>query len=181
MFDINKLKFRKAIINDAETVCTLVNSVYRGENSKKGWTTEAYMLGGIRIDNQSVMKITGNDSSVIILAEFENVLIGCVNLEARGKICHLGMLSVDVNYQDKGIGKKIMEYSEGYAKFEMECDIMEMKVIGQRKELIDFYIRRGYKITGESEQFILNAHFGEPKTSDLYFEYLTKDLNVIPA
>ena len=174
---MENIKFRIAGIKDAETVCSLINSVYRGENSKKGWTTEAYMLGGIRIDNKNVKKIIGNDSNVIILALLENnIIVGCVHLETKENRCHLGMLSVDVNYQDKGIGKKIMEYSEGYAKYEMECEIVEMKVIGQRKELIDFYIRRGYRITGESEPFLLSTHFGEPKTSDLYFEYLTKEL-----
>jgi N-acetylglutamate synthase-like GNAT family acetyltransferase len=170
------MQFRKAELNDAENVCALVNSVYRGENSKKGWTTEAYMLDGIRIDKESLKKIISKKDNVIILAINEGEIIGCVHLEQKGNRCHLGMLSVNVNYQDKGIGKKIMEHSEEYAKNEMKCSIMEMKVIGQRKELIDFYIRRGYKITGESEPFLLNTHFGEPKSSDLYFEYLTKEL-----
>jgi ribosomal protein S18 acetylase RimI-like enzyme len=168
--------FRNAAPDDAEAICTLVNSVYRGENSKKGWTTEAYILGGIRIDTESIEKLTAKENNVIILVIFENKLIGCVHLEKKGNICHLGMLSVDVNFQDKGLGKKLMEYSEHYAAEKLKCSIMEMKVIGQRKELIDFYIRRGYRITGESEPFLLNTHFGEPKTSDLYFEYLTKEL-----
>jgi ribosomal protein S18 acetylase RimI-like enzyme len=170
------LQFRNAELNDAEDICTLVNSVYRGENSKKGWTTEAYMLDGIRIDIPGVKKITGKKDNVIILVFDEGQLIGCVHLEQKENRCHLGMLSVDVNYQDKGIGKRIMGYSEEFAKNEWKCSIMEMKVIGKRKELIDFYIRRGYKITGESEPFLLNTHFGEPKSSDLYFEYLTKEL-----
>jgi ribosomal protein S18 acetylase RimI-like enzyme len=170
------MQFRKAELNDAKNVCALVNSVYRGENSKKGWTTEAYMLDGIRIDKESLKKIISKKDNVIILAINEGEIIGCVHLEQKGSRCHLGMLSVNVNYQDKGIGKKIMEHSEEYAKNEMKCSIMEMKVISQRKELIDFYIRRGYKITGESEPFLLNTHFGEPKSSDLYFEYLTKEL-----
>ena len=170
------LQFRNAGINDTNAVCVLVNSVYRGENSKKGWTTEAYMLDGIRIDIPGIRKIIGKKDNVIILAMFEDLIIGCAHLEHKINKCHLGMLSVDVNFQDKGIGKKIMQYSEEYAKSEWKCKIMEMKVIAQRKELIDFYIRRGYKITGESEPFLLNAHFGEPKTSDLYFEYLTKEL-----
>lgn len=172
---------RIAGLDDADDVCALVNSVYRGENSKKGWTTEAYMLDGIRIDKQSLIKIISKVNNIIILSLFENKIIGCVHLETKGNKCHLGMLSVDVNCQDKGIGKLLMSYSEKYAKDELKCSLMEMKVIAQRKELIDFYIRRGYRITGESEPFLLNAHFGEPKTSDLYFEYLTKDLSVIPA
>lgn len=170
------LKFRSAEINDSEEICALVNSVYRGENSKKGWTTEAYMLDGIRIDIQGVKNIISKKDNVIILTMHEDKLIGCVHLEKKENRCHLGMLSVDVNYQAGGIGKKIMEHSEEFAKNIWKCSLMEMKVIGKRKELIDFYIRRGYKITGESEPFLLNTHFGQPKSSDLYFEYLTKEL-----
>jgi len=84
------------------------------------------------------------------------------------------MLSVDVNIQNLGIGKKMMEQSEHYAKNIFKCSEMEMKVIGKRKELIDYYLRRGYHISGEKEPFVLNTHFGKPKSDDLFFIYLVK-------
>jgi len=39
------ITFRKAKIEDAQKICDLVNSAYRGDSSKVGWTTEADILG----------------------------------------------------------------------------------------------------------------------------------------
>ena len=170
-------EFRPAKISDAESITQLVNSVYRGENAKKGWTTEADLLGGIRITAQRVEELINLSNSVILLALIENIITGCVHLEKKknGR-CHLGMLSVDVNYQNRKLGRALMDKSEEYAREVFGCNEMEMKVIGQRKELIDYYLRRGYIITGEKEFFTLGKHFGDMKIKDLYFEYLTKKI-----
>lgn len=171
-----EFKFRIAGTEDANTINDLVNSVYRGENAKKGWTSEADLLDGIRITTAKVNEIISADNSVILLVLNINRIIGCVHLEKTGDKCHLGMLSIDVNYQNTGIGKLVMNKSEEYAKKDFGCSEMEMKVIGQRKELIEYYLRRGYNKTGETEPFILNTHFGGPKKDNLYFEYLVKKL-----
>ena len=171
-----ELTSRTAVPEDAEAINNLVNSVYRGDNAKKGWTSEADMLDGIRIDTENVKELIKSTGSVILLILKEDGIVGCVHLEKKGGKCHLGMLSVDVNYQGKGIGKLLMDKSEGYAKNDLKCDEMEMKVIGQRTELIEYYLRRGYIKTGQTEPFILNTHFGKPKAENLYFEYLVKKL-----
>jgi len=169
-------KFRNAAIEDSQFICDLVNSVYRGENAKKGWTTESDLLDGIRINTEKVQEIISSEKNVILLILTTDKIIGCVHLEKNGSKCHLGMLSVDVNYQNGGLGKILMDKSEEYAKNEFKCDMMEMKVIGQRTELVEYYIRRGYFKTGGREPFILNSHFGKPKTDNLYFEYLIKKI-----
>jgi len=169
-------KIRIAEPKDSENVCDLVNSVYRGDNAKKGWTTEADLLEGIRIDINKVNEIISSENNVLLLITDQDKVIGSVHLEKKGSKCHLGMLSVDVNYQNRGIGRLLMDKSEEYAKTEFRCNKMEMKVIGQRKELIDYYLRRGYEITGEKEPFIVNSHFGAPKAAGLYFEYMVKIL-----
>jgi len=157
-------------------ISRLVNSVYRGENSKKGWTTEADLLGGIRITVNKVLELIGKKNNEILLAIIDNKIIGCVHLEKIQERCHLGLLSVSVDYQKQGIGKLLMNESEIFTKNVFECNAMEMKVIGQRKELIDYYIRYGYMITGEKESFSLKEHFGNPVRNDLYFEYMVKPL-----
>jgi ribosomal protein S18 acetylase RimI-like enzyme len=173
-----ELEFRPAANSDSEVITRLVNSVYRGENAKKGWTSEADLLGGIRIDKKAVDELINADNSVILLAFISGKLAGCVHLEKmeNGR-CHLGMLSVDVNYQNLKFGRSILDKCEDYAKNVFRCNEMEMKVIGQRKELIDYYLRRGYSITGEKEFFELGKHFGDIKVNDLYFEYLIKKLS----
>ena len=172
----DKFTFRHAEPADSEEICILVNSVYRGENSRKGWTTEADMLDGIRITSERVNELILSNNSIILVVCEDNKIVGCVHLEKHGSKCHLGMLSVDVNYQNQGHGKILMDKSEEYAKNEFKCNMMEMKVIGQRTELIEFYLRRGYIKTGDIEYFTLNTHFGNPKIDNLYFEYFIKKI-----
>jgi len=161
---------------DAEAITALVNSVYRGENAKKGWTTEADFLEGIRITPEKVSEIIARDNDVIINAVLNNEVIGCVHLENKGTYTLLGMLSVDVNHQDNGIGKLLINECERYTKDVYKCGEIKMKVIGRRTELIDYYKRRNYVITGESEEFGSGGEtFGETKEK-LYFEIMAKKL-----
>ncbi len=112
-----------------------------------------------------------------MLAVHDNKIIGCVHLEKEGNKCWLGMLSVDVNYQTFGLGKILIEKSETLVKDKFGCREMRMKVIGVRKELVDYYLRRGYTPTGEREDFIVDEDtFGKPFVQDLYFEILAKKL-----
>ena len=170
------IEFKIASQSDAGTITTLVNSVYRGENSRKGWTTEADFLGGIRITAEKVSEIIGQADDLIILAEDEGKIIGCVHLENTCAFSYLGMLSVDVNYQDKGIGKLLINECERYTKDVWGFSEIRMKVITRRKELIEYYNRRGYVSTGELEEFGSKAGtFGEP-TEKLVFETFSKKL-----
>src|SRR5260221_10881236 len=137
---MNELKtiFHPAVIADSENIAQLVNSVYRGENAKKGWTSEADLLGGIRINAEKIEELIKLGNSVILLALIDNKIAGCVHLEKKknGR-CHVGMISVEVNYQNIKLGRALMHKSEDYAKAVFGCGEMEMKVIGQRKELIN--------------------------------------------
>lgn len=172
----DKIQFRIAHAGQSEEITSLVNSVYRGENSKKGWTTEAYFLDGIRITSGNVEEIIKENNNVILLVMLDDKMIGCVHLEKENNFCWLGMLSVDVNYQAHGIGKVIIEKCEHYVKEVYGCNEMRMKVISKRTELIAFYLRRGYKPTGETEDFLTSAGtFGDPK-EPLYFIVLSKIL-----
>jgi hypothetical protein len=98
-------------------------------------------------------------------------------LEKDYDICWLGMLSVNVNYQSHGLGRYIISKSETYAMEIFKCTVMKMKVISVRKELIDYYLRRGYSLTGESELFSSSKDtFGKPSSSQLTFIMLKKPL-----
>ena len=140
----NNIIFKIASQADAEEITALVNSVYRGENSKKGWTTEADFLDGIRITEEKIREIINRSNDVIILAKDDNEIIGSVHLENAGEYSYLGMLSVDVNYQAKGIGKLLMNECERYTREVFGLNEIRMKVISRRTELIEYYKRRGY-------------------------------------
>lgn len=172
------IEFRIAAQSDAGTITALVNSVYRGENSRKGWTTEADFLGGIRITEEKVRDIIGHADDLIILAVIEGKIIGCVHLEnpPGTEYSYFGMLSVDVDFQSKGIGKLLINECERYTKEVLGFSEIRMKVINRRKELIEYYERRGYVSTGELEVFgAKGGTFGDP-TEKLVFETFSKKL-----
>lgn len=170
-------KFRVAVDADVQDINNLVNSVYRGESSREGWTTEADLLGGQRIDPARVRELMKTKTQVILIALLGEKLVGCVHLEKKDVVCYLGMLSVDVKLQGQGLGRLMIEKGESYAQTSFGCTLMEMTVVGQRSELIEYYQRRGYKLSGERREFPMNdPRFGIPKRSDLYFEVLVKKL-----
>jgi histone acetyltransferase (RNA polymerase elongator complex component) len=174
---LNDLQFPLGVPEQAGEITTLVNSVYRGEHAKKGWTTEADILEGIRISEQRVGEMINSENNAIILAVHKTKTIGCVHLEKKGIECWLGMLSVDVDYQTYGLGKILIEKSEAFARYIFKCDVMKMRVIGVRSELIAYYLRRGYSLSGEKEDFIISEDtFGEPKNHNLFFEILSKKI-----
>lgn len=171
-----EINLKIASVDDAGKITNLVNSVYRGENSKKGWTTEADFLGGIRITTEKIREILERNNNIIFLASEGENIIGCVHLENTGSYSYLGMLSVDVNYQDKGIGKLLINECERYTKEEWKLRKIKMKVINRRLELMEYYYRRGYRSTGEIEEFGSKEEtFGDPMEK-LYFETLSKEL-----
>lgn len=163
----------KAILADATAINNLVNSAYRGEGSKQGWTTEADLLDGTRIDEDALCDLIQKPDTTILLYKEEDTLLGCVELRKDGTKLYLGMLSVQPNTQGKGIGKKLLAAAEVYAH-EHGCPKIFMTVISVRQELIDWYIRHGYQLTGESKPFVVpNSRWGLPK-QQLEFVVLEK-------
>jgi ribosomal protein S18 acetylase RimI-like enzyme len=153
----------KANRTDISALNDLVNSAYRGETSKKGWTTEADLLDGSRID-ESTLSGYFDDPHIIILknTESDGQITGCVYLEEREPKLYVGMFSVSPELQDKGIGRALLLAAEEYAK-ELNCHTLTMTVISTRHELIAWYERRGFKATGEIEPFHHGKKFGEPR------------------
>ena len=171
-----ELQFRNAVAADIPAIVTLVESAYRGEVSRAGWTTEADFLDGQRIDDEGVAADIGKTGSVIVLAEQNGQLLACCHLENTGEVCYFGMFSVAPHLQGDGIGKQLMQEAERVA-LAWQCTAMEMTVIDIRDELIAFYERRGYARTGIKKPFPYgDARFGLPLRDDLRFEVLRKAL-----
>ena len=157
------LILQKATLQDIPQLEILINSAYRGDSSKKGWTTEADLLDGIRTDSESLKEMISKEGSVILKwVGGNNLLQGCVYLEKRGNRMYLGMLTVSPMLQAKGIGKQLLVKAEEYAQSQ-ECSIIEMTVISVRAELIAWYKKHGYKDTGEKKPFPNEVKFGIPK------------------
>lgn len=172
------LEFRPAGPDDVPDIVALVESAYRGEASRVGWTTEADLLGGQRTDEAAVRAIVDSPNTLMLLAEVDVTLVGCCQVERRdGGVCYFGSFAVRPDRQGAGLGHAILEAAEQLARREWNCRWMELTVIAQRAELIAWYERRGYAATGESRPFPYgDARFGLPKRDDLSFTVLRKDL-----
>ncbi|RZA07267.1 MAG: GNAT family N-acetyltransferase [Proteobacteria bacterium] len=153
----------------------LVNSAYRGETSRAGWTTEADFLGGSRTTAELIGETISKPQSVILLAELEAQLVGCVNLERKETACYLGMLTVDPLRQGRALGRALLAEAERYAIEIFKAAKIEMTVISRREELLAWYVRRGYTRTGKLQDFPSDPRFGVLKVSALYLERLEKN------
>jgi len=155
----------KATINDVPALAKLVNSAYRGETSKKGWTTEAYLIDGQRIDEQTLTEYLDDPDATILKYENESgQLIGCVYLKKEEDRLYLGMLTVDPEQQANGIGRQMLHEAERIA-YELNCPFIKITVITTRHELLDWYERRGYRRTGKLLPFHVEEKYGIPRTS----------------
>jgi ribosomal protein S18 acetylase RimI-like enzyme len=175
--DGTALVFRDARVADVAAIVALVESAYRGDASRAGWTTEADLLDGQRIDVVGVAEVVVRRGSRVLLAEMHGELLACCHLEKQGDTCYFGMFSVKPERQAAGVGKRMLAEAERLARIEWKCVKMEMTVISVRDELIAWYERRGYHRIGRYKPFPYgDERFGIPKRNDLRFELLVKEL-----
>lgn len=174
--DDTKLSYRHAEPKDAETIAALVNSGYRGDSSRQGWTTEANLLAGSRISAEGVHQLIHTEDTVILLCCRGQDVIGCVQLQKTGEGAYLGMFVVSPLEQGNGIGKQFMLAAEALVQKLWGVHKMWMTVITLRSELIAFYERRGYVRTGRYKPFPADAEDHIFLVENLQFEELEKVL-----
>ena len=139
---------------DIPAIKDLLNSAYRGEGSKQGWTTEADLIAGdTRTDENTLQEVIQRPRSVLLkYTDEKKQITGCVNLQQHNDKIYLGMFSVSPQLQGAGIGKQLLKAAEEYAQH-VHCIAIYMSVISVRTELIDWYKRHGYVETGERKPF----------------------------
>jgi ribosomal protein S18 acetylase RimI-like enzyme len=174
---MESMMYRTANAEDVRAIVALVQSAYRGEASRAGWTTEADLLDGQRTDADAVAALIHAPASRILLCEQGGALLASAHLEQHAAICHFGMFAVRPDRQGGGLGQAMLAEAERMARDEWGCHEMQMTVITLRTELIAWYERRGYRRTGVFKAFPYgDARFGMPKRGDLRFEVLHKPL-----
>ncbi len=163
--------------HEAKAVAALVNSAYRGESSRQGWTTEADLLDGTRTNAADIENLIARQGSLILLCVERSDIIGCAHLELSGVACELGMLVIKPGLQSRGVGKELMHAAEAHARETWGVRVITMSVISARRELIAFYERRGYHRTGRKKPFVADDTHGFPKVDLIEFEVLEKTLS----
>lgn len=173
---------RTAARPDIPALHALVESAYRGDSARRGWTHEADLLDGQRTDAEMLGAIIDDPDQRILVAVEESIdgedIIGCVQVARKdhGR-AYLGLLSVSPLLQAGGLGKQLIAAAERAAAADFGARVMEMTVIRRRSELVAYYQRRGYSPTGEERPFpVGDVRFGLPKVSDLTFVVLAKNM-----
>ena len=165
---------------DLDAVSELVNSGFRGDSSRLGWTTEADFLGGQRTDPELLRaELAAHQGAVVLLLrdELGGELLGSVWLDPEEPgVWHLGMLTVRPDLQGRQLGRTLLAEAESYAAAH-GAKRMRMTVIQVRDTLCAWYERRGYVRTGEKRPFPYgDERFGLPLRDDLLFEVFEKRL-----
>lgn len=166
------INLKQANIGDAEEINALINLAYRG---KKGWTKETDIVEGERSNIEDVNFLIRNQNSHMLIAKNHGDLVACICIEEKESKAYIGSFAVSPAQQNMGIGKHVLKLAENYAGNNFGITGFVMVVISQRKELIEFYERRGYKRTGKTEEYPVHLNVGVPSAKGLTIEYLTKN------
>ncbi len=171
------MQWRTATEADAPALEVLIESAYRGDASRAGWTTEADLLGGNRTSVAMLCETIADPDQTVLLCEDAQGLLATVTVERRDGYGYVGAVSVRPTDQGGGLGRELLARAERMIGEEWGLERARMTVIAQRSELIDWYARRGYRDTGETAPFPYgDIRFGAPKRDDLYFVILEKAL-----
>lgn len=162
---------------DLERIVRLVNDAYRGSAKTPGWTHEAGLLAGQRIDVASLSAAIANEASTILVMRTDGDIVGCVALQPLDdREWYLSMLAVDPDRQIAGVGKAIMAGAEMFAQ-KRGAQQIRISVINLRASLIAWYERLGYARTGAVEPFPDDVTVGTPLRNDLSLVTLVKRVN----
>jgi predicted N-acetyltransferase YhbS len=154
---------RVADLADAAAITSVINAAFRKSRREAN-----YLVDQDRIDLHAVQDLLG--TGIFLVAEENQGVTGCVHVEMKGERSYLGLLSVDPSGQRSGLGSKLMVAAEDYC-VKAGSRFMDLQIVNLRKDLPDFYHRRGYIQTGTSP-FTLEA---DPKVA-LHFVNMSKPL-----
>lgn len=171
----SELIMRPAQLADVAAIVQLVNQAYRPAAGVQGWTHEAALVAGERTSAEQVAQLLDRPDCALLLGCTASAVVACVLVEreADGR-CMIGMLAVAPQLQAAGLGKQMLSHAEHYAQSEFGASKLCMVVLSARSELLAFYLRRGYRRSGEMLAYPLEAGVGTPKHADLTIEVLEK-------
>ena len=194
------LSFRYARQSDTPSLVALIERAYRGEDTAGNWNSEAHLLKGARTNDEEISTLIAREDSRFIIAEAGGRLAGCCLVQglddptrnwssADGPVdsgaaspaatavnaAYFGMFAIDPGIHGGGIGKTLIAEAERRVQELWGANQMVMTVINLRTALIEWYQRRGYRLTGATLPFRFSDTTGET-TRDFHLVEMRKDL-----
>ena len=172
------ITIRDAVTADIPALHRLIESAYRGEASRAGWTTEADLLDGQRTDPDDLADILADPAQTLLTAWCDGDLVGCILIADRGEgTGYFGMLSIRPTLQGGGLGRRLVGAAHAALADRFGARRVRISVFPHRETLIAWYQRLGYRPTGDTLPFPYgNPRFGLPKRDDLYFVVMEHEL-----
>ncbi|PRM93860.1 GNAT family N-acetyltransferase [Aliarcobacter cryaerophilus ATCC 43158] len=173
---MQNLKFSILKKDDINAVVEIINKAYRGEISGKAWTSEGKILSGIRVNEDMIKEILEEKNSKIYITKFEDKIVGTIQAKLENNSIYIGLFAVNPYFQGSGVGKKLLEFTEKSSMKLYNADKFIMQVISIRTDLIEFYKRRGYKVTNSFLEFPKSELWDFRTNEELKFVVLEKDI-----
>jgi ribosomal protein S18 acetylase RimI-like enzyme len=180
--DMTEPTYRYAQKADTPALVALIECAYRGEDAVGKWTSEAHLLKGPRTNDKEIEGLIAREETRFLIAEIDGKLVGCCLLQglppepdARINAAYFGMFAINPEIHGGGLGKKLIAEAEKRVQDLWRCNQMVMTVINVRTALIEWYERRGYRLTGATLPFPFSESTGET-TRDFHLAEMRKTL-----
>lgn len=152
------ITFRTATPEDAARIQELVQTAFRTVDSRADWTGNVELASNFWVAVEDITSTINNPDITNLLAvdpDNNNVVVANIEVSKRGNACgRLSMIAVDDRYQRGGIGRKVLAYAEDYCRRTWGAQMFSLNALSTRKALIEWYMRRGYRKTGETSPFL---------------------------
>lgn len=151
---VNELTLRAAAPADLPQLEIIIEEAYR--QSDRGWTTEKDLVSGRRMEPaelESLVRHPGDSGTLLVCAENETIH-GCIfSSKNNTDTGYFGLFAVNPAEQGRGIGKQLLQFAEKWIAEVFNCQKIHAQVLESRRELIDYYERRGYAISEQRTPF----------------------------
>lgn len=159
---------------DIDALVALINEAYRGTGGAGRWTTEAHLVAGDRISAESLKTLINDGRYDFIVCHEQGTLIGCISIAYRDRLAEFGTFAIQQEQQGMGFGKQLLAYAEAVAG--KRCSRFQVSVLTPNQDLIDFYVRRGYRETAHKKLHLNDDNAGKRETGDIDFTVLQKEI-----
>ena len=138
------MRVRRATPADVAELVRVINLAYQ---------VEATMFLDERTSEPDVIERLGRPNAAFLVLDDDTSradgrrLAGAVYVEVRETRGYFAMLSVDPEFQGRGLGRALVRAVESYCR-EAGCRVLDIDVVDLRTELPGFYSALGFTPTG---------------------------------